>query len=102
MMMDSWPGGKSHRAWLVEKRSLQRSRQQHLAYDKDATQHYDYLSAWRDSVEGSDADAALRSGAPVRHCVMGAGVYASHGYERSHVKGVQATFDLLLEYVPFV
>ena len=31
MMMDSWPGGKSHRAWLVEKRSLQRSRQQHLA-----------------------------------------------------------------------
>lgn len=35
------------------------SRQQHLAYDKDATQHYDYLSARRDSVEGSDADAAL-------------------------------------------
>lgn len=35
------------------------SRQQHFAYDKDATQHYDYLSAWRDSVEGSDADAAL-------------------------------------------
>ena len=35
------------------------SRQQHLAYDKDATQHYDYLSAWRDSIEGSDADAAL-------------------------------------------
>ena len=35
------------------------SRQQHLTYDKDATQHYDYLSAWRDSVEGSDADAAL-------------------------------------------
>lgn len=35
------------------------SRQQHLNYDKDATQHYDYLSAWRDSVEGSDADAAL-------------------------------------------
>lgn len=33
--------------------------QQHLAYDKDATQHYDYLSAWRDSIEGSDADAAL-------------------------------------------
>lgn len=34
-------------------------RQQHLTYDKDATQHYDYLSAWRDSIEGSDADAAL-------------------------------------------
>ena len=35
------------------------SRQQHLTYNTDATQHYDYLSAWRDSVEGSDADAAL-------------------------------------------
>ena len=35
------------------------SRQQHLSYNKDATQHYDYLSAWRASVEGSDADAAL-------------------------------------------
>lgn len=32
---------------------------QHLAYDKDATQHYDYLSAFQDSIEGSDTDAAL-------------------------------------------
>ncbi|WP_251546542.1 replication-associated recombination protein A [Limosilactobacillus caecicola] len=35
------------------------ARNQHLAYDKDATQHYDYLSAFQDSVEGSDTDAAL-------------------------------------------
>lgn len=32
---------------------------QHFAMDKDATQHYDYLSAFQDSIEGSDADAAL-------------------------------------------
>lgn len=51
---------------------------------------------------GSDADVALASGAGVRHCVVGPGVYASHGYERSHVEGVKATFDLLREYVDFV
>lgn len=35
------------------------ARQQHFAMDKDATQHYDYLSAFQDSIEGSDTDAAL-------------------------------------------
>ena len=50
---------------------------------------------------GSDADAALRSGASVRHCVIGPGVYASHGYERSHIKGVEATLQLIANYVPF-
>lgn len=35
------------------------ARHQHFAFDKDATKHYDYLSAFQDSIEGSDADAAL-------------------------------------------
>lgn len=35
------------------------AKSQHFAYDKDATQHYDYLSAFQDSIEGSDTDAAL-------------------------------------------
>lgn len=35
------------------------ARNQHFAFDKDATQHYDYLSAFQDSIEGSDTDAAL-------------------------------------------
>ncbi len=48
---------------------------------------------------GSDADAALKAGYDVRHGLIGAGVYASHGYERSHKKGVKATFDLLNAYV---
>ena len=38
---------------------------------------------------GSDAEAALRAGYDVRHGLIGAGVYASHGYERSHVDGVE-------------
>ena len=32
---------------------------------------------------GSDVEATLRSGADIRHGLIGAGVYASHGYERS-------------------
>lgn len=35
------------------------ARNQHFAFDKDANKHYDYLSAFQDSIEGSDADAAL-------------------------------------------
>lgn len=47
----------------------------------------------------SDADAALSAGYDVRHGLIGAGVYASHGYERSHVDGVKNTFVLLQEYL---
>ena len=45
---------------------------------------------------GSDADAALEAGYDLRHGLIGAGVYASHGYERSHVKGAENTLKLVL------
>ena len=48
---------------------------------------------------GSDAEAGLRAGYGVRHSLIGAGVYASHGYERSHVDGVKNTFLLLKGYL---
>lgn len=48
---------------------------------------------------GSDADVALTAGYDVRHGLIGAGVYASHGYERSHQDGVLNTFLLLTEYL---
>jgi putative aminopeptidase FrvX len=48
---------------------------------------------------GSDADVALTAGYDVRHGLIGAGVYASHGYERSHKDGVLNTFLLLVEYL---
>ena len=47
---------------------------------------------------GSDADAALGAGYDIRHCVVGQGVYASHGYERTHIDGVRNTLDLLEAY----
>lgn len=48
---------------------------------------------------GSDADVALTAGYDVRHGLIGAGVYASHGYERSHKDGVKNTFELLRGYL---
>ena len=48
---------------------------------------------------GSDADAALDAGYDIRHALIGAGVYASHGYERSHIEGVRNTFELLKAYL---
>ena len=48
---------------------------------------------------GSDVEATLRSGADVQHGLIGAGVYASHGYERSHISGVHNTLKLLWGYV---
>ncbi|OQB23371.1 MAG: Glutamyl aminopeptidase [Firmicutes bacterium ADurb.Bin182] len=48
---------------------------------------------------GSDADSALYAGHDVRHCLIGAGVYASHGYERSHIDGVKNTLELIEAYI---
>lgn len=48
---------------------------------------------------GSDADVALTAGYDVRHGLIGPGVYASHGYERSHKDGVKNTFRLLCAYL---
>ena len=48
---------------------------------------------------GSDVEATLRSGYDIRHGLIGAGVYASHGYERSHIDGVHNTLKVLCGYL---
>ena len=48
---------------------------------------------------GSDVEATLRAGYDIRHGLIGAGVYASHGYERSHVDGAVATLKVLAGYI---
>ena len=47
---------------------------------------------------GSDVDVTLGAGFDIRHGLIGAGVYASHGYERSHRDGVENTLRLLMNY----
>ncbi len=59
-----------------------------LDYAVDVYPHY-----------GSDVEATLRGGNDIRHALIGPGVYASHGYERSHVRGVENTVKLLLAYL---
>ena len=47
---------------------------------------------------GSDVEATLRAGNDIRHGLIGSGVYASHGYERSHIDGVYNTLLVLAGY----
>jgi len=47
----------------------------------------------------SDVGATLRSGSDIRHGLIGSGVYASHGYERSHIDGVYNTLKVLCGYL---
>lgn len=64
------------------------AREHQLDYAIDIYPHY-----------GSDVEATLRAGYDIRHGLIGPGVYASHNYERSHMDGVQNTFELLKAYL---
>ena len=48
---------------------------------------------------GSDVEATLSGGYDIRHGLIGSGVYASHGYERSHKDGVYNTLKVLKGYL---
>ena len=47
----------------------------------------------------SDVDVTLGAGYDIRHGLIGPGVYASHGYERSHIDGVYNTLKVLCGYL---
>ncbi|HRY83777.1 MAG TPA: peptidase M42, partial [Candidatus Cloacimonadota bacterium] len=46
-----------------------------------------------------DVEGSLRAGYDLKHGLIGPGVFASHGYERTHSKGVDNTLKLLKAYV---
>jgi len=48
---------------------------------------------------GSDGSAALIAGNDMRVALIGPGVAASHGIERTHKKGIVATLDLCMAYI---
>ncbi len=48
---------------------------------------------------GSDASAAVASANDFRHALVGSGVAASHGYERTHVNGLNGLYKLLKSYI---
>ena len=48
---------------------------------------------------GSDASAAMRAGAEVKHALLGAGIESSHSYERTHIDSVEQTYKLVNAYL---
>lgn len=65
---------------------IERAKQLKLNYAVDVYPRY-----------GSDAGTALRAGMEARFALCGQGVFASHGYERTHVKGMLNTLDLVFD-----
>ncbi len=64
------------------------AKEMNAAYKIDVYPHY-----------GSDVEATLSAGYDIRHGLIGAGVFASHGYERSHKDGVANTLKVLIGYI---
>jgi peptidase M42 family hydrolase len=58
-----------------------------IPYHRDVFDHY-----------RSDAAAALEAGAATRAALVGVGVDATHGHERTHIDGIVALCRLLLAY----
>lgn len=48
---------------------------------------------------GSDATAALKSGMDAKFALIGPGIFASHGYERTHISSLIETKKLIINYI---
>jgi putative aminopeptidase FrvX len=78
-------GGPYH--YDVTSRLLLCAKKENLPYAVDIFPRY-----------GSDVEASLRAGYNVMHGLIGPGVFASHGYERTHIEGLRSTLHLICAY----
>lgn len=62
------------------------AKENNISYAVDIYPHY-----------GSDCSAAIRT-FDLKHILIGPGVFASHGYERSHIDGMKNTYNLMRAY----
>lgn len=69
-------------------RLIELARSRGIDYAVDVYPHY-----------ASDASAALKAGRDTRCALIGPGVHASHGMERTHIDGLMATLALLQAYL---
>lgn len=67
---------------------IELAKREELPYAVDIYPHY-----------GSDASAALRGGSNIRAALIGPGVHASHGMERTHADAIVNTAALLIAYI---
>ena len=75
-------------SYAVVKKLIAAAKAEGADYAVDIYPHY-----------GSDVEATLCAGYDIRHGLIGPGVYASHGYERSHKDGVLNTLKVLKGYL---
>jgi putative aminopeptidase FrvX len=75
-------------SYPVVSRMIEVAKRHELGFAVDIYPHY-----------GSDVEATLSAGNDIRHGLIGPGVYASHGYERTHKDGVENTFNLIRYYL---
>jgi putative aminopeptidase FrvX len=75
-------------SYEVVSRMIEVAKAHELDFAVDTYPHY-----------ASDAEATLKAGNDVLHGLIGPGVYASHGYERTHRDGVRNTFNLIRYYL---
>ncbi len=64
------------------------AKQRNINYALDVYQFY-----------SSDASAALRGGNDIKCALIGSGIHASHGMERTHKNGIINTFNLIKGYL---
>jgi len=74
--------------WDLTNALVEAARRAGCSYAVDVYPHY-----------SSDVETSLAAGHDVRHGLVGPGVYASHGYERTHVDALRNTLLLLAEYL---
>lgn len=48
---------------------------------------------------GTDCDVSIAAGYDIRHAAIGPGTANSHGYERTHMDGLRATWQLMTAYM---
>jgi putative aminopeptidase FrvX len=74
--------------YALRKELIQLAENEHIPHKVDIYPYY-----------GSDGSAALRAGRDFRVGLIGPGVSASHGVERTHKKGIEATIALCLAFL---
>ena len=69
-------------------RLIELAKQNNLSYVVDVFPHY-----------GSDVSAALSGGNDIRGALIGQGIHASHGMERTHISALENTLELIKAYI---
>ncbi len=74
--------------YMITSKLIELAKKMHIDYAVDIYPFY-----------GSDGSAALAAGQDIRAGLVGPGVHASHGMERTHLNGIKETMKLIGAYI---